>query len=57
VSLPAGPGFETFLRHDDVKLPLVLIGFDPVVVPVCGVLNPTYQFFSCTELGDKSVAG
>ncbi|MEH6702129.1 sterol desaturase family protein [Parasphingorhabdus sp.] len=35
------------------KLPLVLIGFDPVVVLFCGVINPTYQFFLHTELINK----
>ncbi|MEH6828842.1 sterol desaturase family protein [Parasphingorhabdus sp.] len=35
------------------KLPLVLIGFDPVVVLFCGFLNPTYQFFLHTELVNK----
>ena len=35
------------------KLPLVLIGFDPVVVLFCGVINPTYQFFLHTELVNK----
>lgn len=35
------------------KVPLVLLGFDPVVVLFCGVLNPTYQFFLHTELVDK----
>jgi sterol desaturase/sphingolipid hydroxylase (fatty acid hydroxylase superfamily) len=35
------------------KVPLVLMGFDPVVVLFCGVINPTYQFFLHTELVDK----
>ncbi|WP_216822394.1 sterol desaturase family protein [Sphingorhabdus sp. EL138] len=35
------------------KVPLVLIGFDPVVVLFCGVINPTYQFFLHTELVNK----
>ncbi len=35
------------------KVPLVLIGFDPVVVLFCGVINPTYQFFLHTELVGK----
>lgn len=35
------------------KVPLVLIGFDPVVVLFCGVLNATYQFFLHTELVGK----
>ena len=35
------------------KVPLVLLGFDPVVVLFCGVLNATYQFFLHTELVDK----
>lgn len=32
------------------KIPLVLIGFDPILVLFCGVINPTYQFFLHTEL-------
>jgi sterol desaturase/sphingolipid hydroxylase (fatty acid hydroxylase superfamily) len=35
------------------KVPLVLMGFDPVVVLFCGVINPTYQFFLHTELVNK----
>ncbi|MFZ1742356.1 MAG: sterol desaturase family protein [Pontixanthobacter sp.] len=35
------------------KVPLVLIGFDPVVVLFCGVINATYQFFLHTELVNK----
>ncbi len=35
------------------KVPLVLIGFDPVVVLFCGVINATYQFFLHTELVGK----
>lgn len=35
------------------KVPLVLLGFDPVVVLFCGVLNATYQFFLHTELVGK----
>ena len=35
------------------KVPLVLVGFDPVVVLFCGVLNATYQFFLHTELVGK----
>lgn len=32
-----------------LKIPLVLIGFDPIMVTFCGVLNATYQFFLHTE--------
>ena len=32
-----------------LKIPLVLIGFDPLMVTFCGVLNATYQFFLHTE--------
>lgn len=32
-----------------LKIPLVLIGFDPIIVVFCGVLNATYQFFCHTE--------
>lgn len=35
------------------KVPLVLMGFDPVVVLFCGVVNATYQFFLHTELINK----
>jgi sterol desaturase/sphingolipid hydroxylase (fatty acid hydroxylase superfamily) len=35
------------------KIPLVLIGFDPVMVTVCGVLNATYQFTLHTETVKK----
>jgi sterol desaturase/sphingolipid hydroxylase (fatty acid hydroxylase superfamily) len=35
------------------KIPLVLMGFDPLVVLFCGVINPTYQFFLHTELVKK----
>ena len=35
------------------KVPLVLLGFDPVVVLFCGVINPTYQFFLHTEMVGK----
>ncbi|WP_430429972.1 sterol desaturase family protein [Parasphingorhabdus sp.] len=35
------------------KMPLVLIGFDPILVLFCGVINPTYQFFLHTELVNK----
>ena len=35
------------------KVPLVLIGFDPILILFCGVINPTYQFFLHTELIDK----
>lgn len=36
-----------------LKIPLVLIGFDPIMVTFCGVLNATYQFFLHTETIDK----
>lgn len=36
-----------------LKIPLVLIGFDPLMVTFCGVLNATYQFFLHTETIDK----
>lgn len=36
-----------------LKIPLVLIGFDPVVVIFCGALNAIYQFFLHTETIDK----
>lgn len=36
-----------------LKVPLVLVGFDPVMVTFCGVLNATYQFFLHTETVDK----
>lgn len=32
-----------------LKIPLVLIGFDPVLVIFCGALNAIYQFFLHTE--------
>ncbi|MCR9179293.1 MAG: sterol desaturase family protein [Erythrobacteraceae bacterium] len=32
-----------------LKVPLILIGFDPVLVIFCGVLNATYQFFLHTQ--------
>lgn len=32
-----------------LKVPLVLIGFDPVLVIFCGALNAIYQFFLHTE--------
>ena len=32
-----------------LKVPLVLIGFDPVMVTFCGIMNATYQFFLHTE--------
>ena len=35
------------------KVPLVLIGFDPVMVTFCGVLNATYQFMLHTETVHK----
>jgi sterol desaturase/sphingolipid hydroxylase (fatty acid hydroxylase superfamily) len=35
------------------KVPLVLIGFDPVMVTFCGVLNATYQFMLHTETVNK----
>ena len=36
-----------------LKVPLVLIGFDPVLVVFCGALNAVYQFFLHTELVGK----
>ena len=36
-----------------LKVPLVLIGFDPVLVIFCGALNAVYQFFLHTELVGK----
>ncbi len=36
-----------------LKVPLVLVGFDPVMVTFCGVLNATYQFFIHTETINK----
>lgn len=36
-----------------LKIPLVLAGFDPIMVTFCGVLNATYQFFLHTETIDK----
>lgn len=35
------------------KIPLVLIGFDPVLVTFCGVLNATFQFALHTETVHK----
>lgn len=36
-----------------LKIPLVLVGFDPVMVTFCGILNATYQFFLHTETIDR----
>lgn len=36
-----------------LKIPLVLIGFDPLMVIFCGALNAIYQFFLHTETIDK----
>lgn len=36
-----------------LKVPLIVIGFDPVLVIFCGVLNATYQFFLHTETIDR----
>jgi sterol desaturase/sphingolipid hydroxylase (fatty acid hydroxylase superfamily) len=36
-----------------LKIPLVLIGFDPLMVIFCGALNAVYQFFLHTESVDK----
>lgn len=36
-----------------LKIPLVLAGFDPVMVTFCGILNATYQFFLHTETIDR----
>ncbi len=35
------------------KVPLVLVGFDPVMVTFCGVLNASYQFMLHTETIDR----
>ena len=32
-----------------LKIPLILIGFDPILVIFCGALNAIYQFFIHTE--------
>ncbi|MEN9018027.1 MAG: sterol desaturase family protein [Hellea sp.] len=32
-----------------LKIPLVLVGFDPILVIFCGALNAVYQFFLHTE--------
>ncbi len=36
-----------------LKVPLVLIGFDPLMVIFCGAVNAIYQFFLHTETVDK----
>jgi len=36
-----------------LKIPLVLIGFDPIMVIFCGAVNAIYQFFLHTETIDK----
>lgn len=36
-----------------LKVPLVLVGFDPLMVVFCGALNAVYQFFLHTETVDK----
>ena len=36
-----------------LKVPLVLVGFDPLMVIFCGALNAVYQFFLHTETVDK----
>lgn len=36
-----------------LKVPLVLIGFDPLMVIFCGAINAVYQFFLHTETVDK----
>jgi sterol desaturase/sphingolipid hydroxylase (fatty acid hydroxylase superfamily) len=36
-----------------LKVPLVLIGFDPLMVLFCGGLNAVYQFFLHTETVDR----
>lgn len=36
-----------------LKIPLVLIGFDPIMVIFCGAVNAIYQFFLHTETVDK----
>jgi sterol desaturase/sphingolipid hydroxylase (fatty acid hydroxylase superfamily) len=35
------------------KIPLVLVGFDPVMVTFCGVLNASFQFLLHTETVNK----
>lgn len=36
-----------------LKVPLVLVGFHPLLVVFCGVLNATYQFFLHTQTIDR----
>lgn len=36
-----------------LKIPLVFMGFDPLMVTFCGILNATYQFFLHTETINK----
>ena len=36
-----------------LKIPLVLVGFDPILVIFCGALNAVYQFFLHTETVHK----
>jgi len=36
-----------------LKVPLVLVGFDPLMVIFCGALNAVYQFFLHTETVEK----
>jgi sterol desaturase/sphingolipid hydroxylase (fatty acid hydroxylase superfamily) len=36
-----------------LKIPLILVGFDPVLVIFCGMLNATYQFFLHTQAIDR----
>ena len=39
-----------------LKLPLVLVGFDPLMVIFCGALNAVYQFFLHTDTVEKMPA-
>lgn len=41
--------FKHFTGTMLLKIPLLLVGFDPLMVTFCGVLNATYQFFLHTE--------
>jgi sterol desaturase/sphingolipid hydroxylase (fatty acid hydroxylase superfamily) len=45
--------FKNFTGTPLLKIPLVLIGFDPVLVLFCGALNPIYQFVLHTEMVKK----
>lgn len=45
--------FKHFTGTMLLKIPLVLVGFDPIMVTFCGLLNATYQFFLHTETIDR----